>query len=189
MSATKEKEGKLVLPGDMLANAEEFLPGANTVEEGGKLYSLKVGKMNKDEKSLIMSISPVKKKIEPGPNDMVYGQVIKGDRGRFTIRIGAFKPSKQNEIYQTDMETTLKIEMARGEKYSPVRVGDYIRGHLFRSRYGLDINISGRDGGVVLAKCHKCRQELILSGNALRCENCESVETRKLAGDYGKIDI
>lgn len=189
MNATKTSDGKIVLPGDMLANAEEFLPGANTIEENGKLYSLKIGTLNKDEKSLVMSISPVKRKIEPGPNDTVYGQVVKGDKGRFVIRVGAFKPGRQNKVFKTNMDTTLKIEMGRGDKYSPVRVGDYLRGHLFRSRYGLDINISGRDGGVVLARCHKCRQELILSGNALKCENCGAVETRKLAGDYGRIDI
>ncbi len=189
MSATKKSDGKVVLPGDILAKAEEFLPGANTIEENGNLYSLKVGMMNKDERSLIMSISPVKSKIEPGPNDTVYGQVIKGDRGRFIIRIGAFSTGNKNELLETKMDTTLKIEMGRGERYSPVRVGDYIRGHLFKSRYGLDINISGRDGGVILAKCHKCRQELILSGNALKCDNCGAIETRKLAGDYGRIDI
>lgn len=189
MSMENRQKGDLVLPGDPLANAEEFLPGANTIEEAGTLYSLKVGRISKDQKTLVLSIQPAKRKIVPSANDTVYGQVVKGDRGRYSIKIGAFKPAGKSVVLETNIDSTLKIEMGRGEQYSPVRVGDYIRGHLFRSRYGMDVNISGRDGGVVLARCHKCRQELILSGNALKCDNCGSVETRKLAGDYGKIDI
>ncbi|EQD31136.1 exosome complex RNA-binding protein Csl4 [mine drainage metagenome] len=186
---TIKNEGKLVFPGDNIGNVEEYLPGDNVTEESGELIALNVGSVSEDHRDLRVSVHTAKKKLVPRPEDIVYGQIIKGDRGRFTVAIGAFKPRHSKEIYPTKLESTLKIESRRDEVSSPVRVGDYIRGKLFLSRYGMDLSISGPNLGVLLAKCQRCRQELVLENGTLKCKNCDLTEHRKIAEDYGKIDL
>ena len=179
----------LVLPGDILGTSEEFLPGRNVMDENGLLIALKPGTLVKDEKNLTVSVHSFKVTIKPKPGDVVYGQVTKSDRGKYNIAIGAFQEPGHKELIPTKMESTLKVESSRDEKFVPVRVGDYVRGKLFVSRYGTDISIGGREFGVLLAKCNNCRQMLFLENNSLKCHNCGNIESRKLAEDYGKIDL
>ncbi len=189
MAQEKEKGEKLVLPGDYIGKVEEYLPGDNVTDDSGNVVALIMGLATEDTKNLSISVKPVKKEVKPKPDDIVYGQVVKSDRGRFNVAIGAFQPRGSNLILPTKMEATLKIEQSREDRRSPVRVADYIRGRLFISRYGTDLNINGSELGVLLAKCHRCRQFLVQTQSGLRCENCQLTETRKVASDYGKIDL
>jgi exosome complex component CSL4 len=187
--AQKKNESKVVFPGDRIGNVEEYLPGDNVTEDSGKLIALKVGDLVEDPRDLKVSVKIPKKIIKPSPGDIVYGQIKKGDSGRYIVAIGAFKSRLSKELIPTKLESTLKIESRMGDRFVPVRVGDYIRGKLFLSRYGMDLSISGPDLGVLIARCQRCRQELVLEDGKLWCKNCDLTERRKLAVDYGKIDL
>jgi exosome complex component CSL4 len=184
-----KNEKRMVFPGDSIGSVEEYLPGDNVAEESGKLIALRVGDILEDPRDLRVSVKTSKKVMKPSPGDIVYGQIIKGDSGRYIVAIGAFRSSRSGELLETKLESTLKIESRRDERFPPVRVGDYIRGKLFLSRYGMDLSISGPNLGVLLAKCQRCRQELVLENGTLKCKNCDLTEQRKIASDYGKIDL
>ena len=184
-----KNENRVVFPGDRIGSVEEYLPGENVTEDSGKLIALKVGDVVEDPRDLKVSVRTSKRTLKPSPGDIVYGQIIKGDSGRYTVAIGAFKSRHSKELIPTKLESTLKIESRRDDRFVPVRVGDYIRGKLFLSRYGMDLSISSPDLGVLLAKCQRCRQDLVLENGKLWCRNCDLTEQRKMAEDYGKIDL
>lgn len=43
--------------------------------------------------------------------------------------------------------------------------------------------------GVIRSLCDRCRSELIRRGNGLYCQKCKCSTTRKLADDYGDVNI
>ena len=99
---------KFVLPGEIVSSAEEYVPGRNVDEDGGNLISLVFGTVRKDDVNLVLSIDTKKRKIWPRNGDIVYGQVIKGDRGRFTVAVGALSIGK-DELYELNLRGNLKM--------------------------------------------------------------------------------
>ncbi|MCL5437951.1 MAG: exosome complex RNA-binding protein Csl4 [Candidatus Thermoplasmatota archaeon] len=180
---------KIVLPGEIIANAEEYVPGRNVDEDSGKLISLVMGKIRKDDENLVISVESHRVKPKPGSGDIVYGIVRKGDRDRFTVSVGALQTGK-NELYELNMSGNLRVFFDRrsaGRDNISVRVGDYVRTKVYKVRDNLELSLNGPTLGTLIARCTRCRTILAKKGNDLVCNNCENVEKRRMAPDYGNI--
>lgn len=176
------------LPGDIIAKAEEYLPGFNAQEIDGQIMSLVSGKVRKDERRLTISVYPEKMKLKIKRDDTVYGQVMKADKGRFIMKIGALVSRFDNTLVDANQDATIRVQGSRDNSMSPVRVGDYVRAKVIGTgRGGVDVSIGGKNLGVLKALCHVCRNPLQLRGRTLYCDNCEHTETRKISEDYGEV--
>ena len=177
----------ILLPGDFLSTAEEYVPGGNALEENGNLYSTVAGIKKMNDDTLVADVVTGKKKVHISVGDIVYGQVIKGDRGMFFVRVGAVY-KKGKGIKEVDMVGGLRMDRDRDQGHSPeVRIGDIIRAKVTRNDSYFDITINGTRLGVIKALCYRCKNELTLTKNGLWCDNCEIYEKRKVAPDYGNV--
>ncbi|AKA48904.1 hypothetical protein IX51_07115 [uncultured archaeon] len=179
------------LPGDVLSTTEEYVPGRFTIDDQGRVISLAGGRIKRDEKNLVISVEPTKKRVMPRTGDIAYGQVIKIDGRHDTVRVGAIC-GKDNVLKEYIVDANLKSMGQRGRRgesggIPQFKVGDIIRGRFSRVSPFYEVTVSGKHFGAVKSLCSRCRKPLVEKNNALYCENCERNESRKFADDYGNV--
>lgn len=184
---TDEDNGSHVLPGDIIAKAEEYLPGFNARESDGKIVSLAAGVVRRNERRLTISVYPERSRPKIMRDDVVYGQVIKADKGRYSVRIGAKVSRTDGNLVYIKEDANLRIQGSRNNTMAPVHVTDYVRAKVMGTGRNIDVSIGGKHLGVLKALCQTCRTPLELKGRTLYCENCEHTESRKISEDYGLI--
>lgn len=183
-----EADKKVAFPGDIIATTEEYLPGRNTEEKNGEIVATKFGNIVRDDINLMISVDTGKKEFFLRKGDVVYGQVIKNDSHRYIVRVvGVFQ--RGTGLKEVDEEMQLSFGMSRRPQSDFVAVGDLIRGYVVRTGDMPEISINGNHYGVISAVCSRCRQPLVKKNITLYCENCQRTEIRKIADDYGSVDI
>ena len=190
MHNSEKNEETLVLPGDVIATAEEYVPGRNTTEINGDVISLAFGALRKDDNSLIISVSTPKKKVRLHSGQIVYGRIVKMDQRRANVKVGAVF-DKQLGLIEYNGDGSIGMSSQYGRNNEPsMHVGDIIRAKILRiGDRGLDLGIFGKNLGVLRTLCSKCRLPLVRRNSSLYCDNCERTELRKVAEDYGMINI
>ncbi len=70
------------------------------------------------------------------------------------------------------------------------RVSDIVRAKVV-SLLNANIHITFHDEnlGVLYTACHSCGSNVIKVDGRVKCVECSTVEERKLAQDYGKVDL
>ncbi len=190
MHNSEKHEETLVLPGDVIATAEEYVPGRNTTEVNGDVISLAFGALRKDDNNLTISVSTPKRKIKLHSNQIVYGRIVKMDQRRATVKVGAVFDSELG-LVEYNADGSIGMSTQHGRNNEPgMHVGDILRAKILRQGdRGLDLGIFGKNLGVLRPLCSKCRLPLVRKNSSLYCENCERTELRKVAEDYGMINI
>ena len=180
----------MVVPGDVIATAEEYVPGKNTSESEGKIISLAFGSVRKDDRNLTVSVQPLKKRSSIKTGETVYGQVYRVDQRTASVRIGAALDPETGLIqFNADGYVNLPQQYDRNSM-PPLRIGDIIRAKVMRTGdRGFELSINGRNLGVLKTLCLRCRLPMVKKDGVLYCENCEKSEVRKVAEDYGEINI
>ncbi|MGP8076392.1 MAG: RNA-binding protein, partial [Thermoplasmata archaeon] len=69
------EESKLVLPGDYLGTAEEFLPGRGTYENRGRIYASLLGTPHVDPRDRSIRVEARNGIPEIQEDDLVYARV------------------------------------------------------------------------------------------------------------------
>ena len=69
------EESKLVLPGDYLGTAEEFLPGRGTYENRGRIYASVLGTSHVDPRDRTVRVEARNAVPEIQEGDIVYARV------------------------------------------------------------------------------------------------------------------
>ncbi len=180
-------DNNFVLPGDEIGIAEEYLPGRNVADQDGKLMSLAFGNVFRDERRLVLSVRTTKEKHRARTGDIVYGQVVKDDRGTQTVRVGAFE-DRSGMLYEIDMTGLIRQPRGHNPDSAPIiKIGDYIRAKITRDGDYYDLGIMSPNLGVIIAFCSLCRTKLMRDQAVLKCPNCDHVERRKIASDYGEV--
>ena len=189
----KEKSKPVgVLPGDKLAVSEEFLPGQHTYDDSGLIRALTVGSVQKDMKNMEISVKPA---VEPEiikVDDWVTGQVEGAQANSANVHIYFLNGRPTYKDFSGML--TLKGLSGGGRgarRTTPVKMGDLVRCRVFSLLNGIiHLTIDEPDMGVVAALCGNCGKPL-LKGSATRakCDECGSVEERKLARDFGTTPI
>jgi len=183
------KSGDFVVPGEFLATVAEFIPNEGVYEKGDNVYSSRTGVVLKDADSKKISVHP-KTGVPPtlnegdiiiGTIDRIRGQIanvdiaaIRGDEGREpTVPDDSIiHISNISDDYVEEIEDELKP-------------ADIVRAKVIGlEKNSARLSIKGESLGVLVAFCSECRHEMEKSDSKLKCPNCGSVESRKIANDY-----
>lgn len=80
-------ERKVVIPGEMIVEGDEYLPGESTEKRDGKIYSLKYGLA--EEQNGLIKVIPLSGVYEPRRGNVVIGVVEGTNSAGWMIDIGA----------------------------------------------------------------------------------------------------
>ncbi len=182
-----EQVKDIVFPGDVIAKEEEYLPGRNTQDVDGNVISTAFGKVSRDDKSLVISVGTTKQAVAVKRYDIIYGKIIKILNKEAVILISGVE--KEKAIVPVATEARLKLPIPNKTMYSHiVTLGDLVRAKIISTR-PLYATIFDSELGVLKGKCTVCRRELVEENGKLYCKNCGRIEQRKIASDYGNINI
>lgn len=175
---------KVVMPGDRIGSAEEYIKGEGVYEENGELFASVAGKLViKDRIACVEGFTKIPEVVK---GDVVLGRVVdvrntmalvevvskKGESKALTNRsIGLLHVSNVDEKFVKDISEVvgyLDILKARV-------IGDNLR-----------LSTKESEMGVLKALCSSCRSEMRREGDMLKCPECGRVEKRKISSDYGK---
>jgi exosome complex component CSL4 len=181
-----KQERKLVLPGDHIGGAMEVVPGVNAYEENDEVYSLASGELVENDREVDVK---TKEKIrEPAVGMDVYCIVRKMSATKAFLDC---IPAKELDMSGSSIEISAVLPVANikhervREVRDELRVGDVLKAKIHKmSRDDVDVSIYGNEYGVVKAFCSFCRNVMVLNGDSLICNNCESKEYRKLSDEY-----
>ncbi len=182
-----EQVKDIVFPGDIIAKEEEYLSGKNTQDIDGDVISTAFGKVSRDDKSLIISVDTSRQPVIIKRYDIVYGKIIKILNKEAVILISGVV--KGNAIVPANTEARLKLPIPNKTMYSHIiTLGDLVRAKIISTR-PLYATIFDPNLGILKSKCTICRSDLVAENGKLYCRNCGRVEQRKIASDYGNINI
>jgi len=191
MKDTKRKE-MVALPGDKLAVSEEFLPGKHTYDDSGLIRALTAGSVQKDVKSMEISVKPA---VEPEiikVDDWVTGQAESAQANSANVHIYFLNGKTTHKDFSGMLSLRGFSGGGRGaRRTTPVKMGDIVRCRVVSLLNGIiHLGIDEPDMGVVAASCGNCGKPLLPgSATKVKCDECGNVEERKLARDFGTTPI
>jgi exosome complex component CSL4 len=180
----------LVLPGDLLGTAEEFVAGYGTYEENGRVYAALFGHSHVDPQARAITVKALHAIPRLTDGDLVYVRVseIKSAMAICTILSSA----ATNRAVPGAPEGTIHISKAR-EGYTETLntefgVGDIALAKVIQGRPSVKLTTAPPQLGVVSARCQTCHAVLTLDEKGgLHCLRCGASERRKVAHDYGAL--
>ena len=183
---------KLVLPGDQLSTSEELLPGDGTFEEDGIIRAARIGTYTVDEKHRTAQVKPLSSTpVMLQKGDIVIAKVTMS-KSTMIIADVIHVVGKKRSI-SSDSDATLYVkEIAQGfikEASTEYKPQDYIRAKVIQVKPSVQLSTKDRNLGAIRALCSKCRHSLIKKTHGLECENCGNKEHRRIADDYGALDL
>ncbi|MCX8208518.1 MAG: exosome complex RNA-binding protein Csl4 [Sulfolobales archaeon] len=186
-----EKSGELknvVVPGDLIGVAEEFIPGPGTYEMNYQIRSAIVGRVVKDLRSKVVHIEPLKALKIPQPGAIVLAVVTEIREDFARVKIMAVNNVFTHYHFTGMLHVTQVVEKVGEVKhmFNYVRLGDLVRARVLNHAPPYLLSIRDPKLGVVLASCSKCGTALRLHGERLKCPQCGNVETRKIGHGYGE---
>jgi exosome complex component CSL4 len=174
---------ELVLPGDYLGAAEEFLPGRGTYEDGGRIYASLLGRPSFDSSDRTIRVQARNSVPEIAEGDLVYARVeelktamaICVVLSTATSRRGV--PGKPEATVHVSKVKDGYTESLSGE----FAVGDILLAKVLQGRPSIKLSTAAPTLGVVSARCQVCHALLRLDGQTPVCPRCGHQERRKLA--------
>jgi exosome complex component CSL4 len=182
-------EPRLVVPGDLLGTAEEFVPGQGTYEDNGRIYSALLGRSRVDPRTHSISVDAVHAVPMPREGERILGRVDEIKSAMAIVSVlaspttgrtvpgapeGTIHVSKVKDGYTESLQT----------EFAP---GDIVLAKVIQSRPGLKLSTAAPELGVVSARCQRCHGILGPPGRGgeLVCPRCGNRERRKAAREYG----
>ncbi len=182
-------EIKSVLPGDEVAVEEEYLASDGTYNEDGVIYASQVGELELDLEEMTATVRSHNPPNVLREGDIVFAVIADTRSTMATADVVAKDGSLRDvggETYGTIHVS--KISPAYTEDVSKeLRKTDMVRARVLQVKPSLQLTTRDANLGVVMARCRRCRGELVRKGKMLYCEECDRKFTRKLANDYGKV--
>ncbi|MBN1280111.1 MAG: exosome complex RNA-binding protein Csl4 [Candidatus Thermoplasmatota archaeon] len=183
---------KLVMPGDQLSTSEELLPGDGTFEENGIIKAARIGTYVVNEKHRTAEVKPatsVPVMLKKG--DLVIGRVNSTRSTMIIVEVVHVVGKRRSVSGDTDATIHVK-EIAPGyikDASTEYKNEDFIRAKVIQVTPSIQLQTKDRNLGAIKALCTKCRHPLIKKSQGLECENCGHKEHRRIADDYGALDI
>ena len=186
------KEGSVVMPGDVVAMAEELMPGDGTFQDDGAIRSSVIGRFKVDRKKMLAIVEPLTEKpLVLKEGDTVICEV-KQWMDNLVLTDIIHVAGKKRQI-AGEHDAALFIANISDEfvthPSTKYRIGDIIRAKVIKVDPLIQISTKGKELGVIKAFCTNCRKPLIKKGNTLECPVCGRKEERKIADDYGMGNI
>jgi exosome complex component CSL4 len=180
-------EKRMVYPGEELGGEEEFLAGPGTYVEDGKILSAQVGVLSYNEKEHMVFVEPSKPTNQVRDGDVVIAVVDDLKSSMVTLTI-----ERIEDVDRVVMgETHAAIHVAKcsndyvRELEDVYRITDVVRAKVIQAAPSVQLETRDDEFGVIKARCHVCRQPMVLKDRRLWCEECERWEDRKLSNRYG----
>ena len=174
---------RLVLPGDYLGAAEEFLPGRGTYENRGRIYASVLGTPVVDPRDRTVRVEARNAIPELQEGDLVYARVdeLKAVMAVCTV----LTTSSSRRAVPGAPEGTVHISKAK-EGYTETlagefAVGDVLLAKVLQPRPSIKLSTQAATLGVVAARCQVCHALLVAGPKDLTCPRCGNREHRKLA--------
>lgn len=189
---TLPKTVRRVLPGDEVAQAEEYIAGEGTYEDkNGKVYASAMGDLEVDEAEKMVKVVPSNPPIVLIEGDTVIADVTDVKPAMAICSIVS-QVGKRREVSSETLSAVHVSKIASSyveDAGDLLRPGDLIRGKVIQALPSVQLTTSGPHLGVLRALCTSCRQPLGLKGEELYCERCERTEVRKVADDYRDFEV
>jgi len=174
---------KLVLPGDYLGAAEQYLPGRGTYEDRGRIYASILGTPRVDARDQSVHVDPKNAIPSLEEGDLVYAHVDELKTAMAVCTIVGTTTSRRT--VPGAPEGTIHISKAK-EGYTEswdgeIAVGDIVLARILQARPSIKLSTAAGPLGVVSARCQACHALLTLGPKELVCPRCGHQERRKLA--------
>jgi exosome complex component CSL4 len=184
-------EKRSVLPGEEVAESEEYLPAEGTYEEDGKVFAAMMGELQLDLDEKVARVVPFNPMAELKPGDFVFCAVTDVKNCMAICEVVAIE-GKEREI-TGDTSGTIHISKLSSDYVQDasreVRPSDIIRAKVLQAKPSVQLTTVGSHLGVVKALCKRCRAPMTRKEKGLYCANCERNESRKIADDYGDVEF
>jgi exosome complex component CSL4 len=175
----------LVLPGDYIGAAEEYLPGHGTYENRGRIYASVLGTPKVDPRDRTVRVEARNGIPEVTEGNLVYARVEELKTAMLICALLGLAGSKRR--LPGEPEGTVHISKAREgytESFSgEFAVGDVILARVLQAKPSVKLTTAPAPLGVVAARCQVCHA-LLSPGeksNEMVCPRCGNVERRKMA--------
>jgi exosome complex component CSL4 len=185
------KEKRPVLPGEEVAEVEEFLPAEGTYEEDGKVFAALMGELELDHDERTAAVRPYNPMAELNPGEAVFC-VVTDVRNCMAICEVVAVEGKERAV-TGDTNGTIHISKLASDYTQDVgremRPSDIIRAKVLQAKPSVQLTTASDHFGVIKALCRRCRAPMVRVERGLYCNNCERNETRKIADDYGDVNF
>jgi exosome complex component CSL4 len=179
---------RLVVPGDLLGTAEEFVPGRGTYEHDGRIYAALLGHSRVDPSSRSVSVHALHSIPELDSGDLIVGRVEELKSAMAIVEILSAYPSPRT--VPGEPEGTIHVSKVKdgytenlNDELAP---GDLVLARILENHPSIKLTTAPPSLGVVAARCQRCHATLeLLRGSELVCPRCGNREHRKISSDYG----
>ena len=185
------KTKRPVLPGEEVAEAEEFLPAEGTYEENGKIFAAFAGVLELDNDEHIAAVKAYNETAELKAGDSVFCEVTDVRSMMAICEVIAIEGRERAPAGDTNgtihvSKLSMEYTQDAGREMRP---SDLIRAKVIQGKPSVQLTTASDHFGVVKALCRRCRAPMVRREKALYCSNCERTETRKIADDYGDVSF
>jgi exosome complex component CSL4 len=174
---------KLVLPGEYIGAAEQFLPGRGTYEDGGRIYASLLGVPAVDPGDRTVRVEPRNAVPEVREGDLVYARVDELKTAMAVCTVLSTLTSRRQ--VPGAPEGTVHISKAKDgytESLSgEFAIGDVLVARVLQAHPGIKLTTAPAPLGVVAARCQVCHGLLTLGAKEAVCPRCGHREHRKFA--------
>jgi|YelNatPaOPRAMG01_1025707.scaffolds.fasta_scaffold08714_10 exosome complex component CSL4 len=180
---------EVVVPGEYLGVAEEFLPGPGAYEFDYRLRAAVIGQVVRDRLSKVVSVRPFKVPRLPQQGAIVVAVITEVREDFARSRIFTVNNTPLSYTFTGILHAAQIAERASEVKqiYEHLKIGDLVRARVLNRAPPYLLSTRDPKLGVVLASCSKCGATLRLAGDKLVCPQCGNTEKRKIAQGYGKL--
>lgn len=182
---------EIVVPGDKVGTVEEVIPGRGTFEDNGTVYAKGLGKFNLDMEEMKASVRTIKTPATIKKRDIIIA-VVKDIRNSMVVARAVHIVGNNRSIAGETIASLHVSKVSRDyvqDIRQMYRVGDYIRALVIQAKPSVQITTDSKDFGVLRALCMICRTPMKRKDNSLKCPECGRIETRKMAGDFGNLNL
>ena len=175
---------KQKIPGEKIAQIEEYLPGENTFEDNDVIRATTIGGIKLDPTERLASINRQKQITVPKVGDIIIGVVEANLPSMIAIMIKFVNGKK----VKSDLECVCvtrhirKKNVALAQDVVKVEIISHINGTIHAS-------MDSQELGVLFTKCRKCYGKVVKIRDAVKCKDCGWIDDRKLSLDFGKTEF
>lgn len=186
LKSSKRESGQIVLPGELIAVIEEFIPDTGTYVKDGAIYSSAVGRTLLDLLNKRVHVHSLIHRVRvPEVDDVVLGQVSKVQKQNASIRIYQINEDQLSNFFTGLLHISDVQSEYVDSMFDICKPTDIIRGKMVSKKNGTyHLSTKGRNLGVVFAFCSACGHMLDQKQRRMHCNQCGRIEKRKTAPDY-----
>ena len=172
------------IPGEKIAQIEEYLPGENTFEDNDVIRATTVGSINLDSNERLASIQRQKQITVPKVGDIIIGVVEANLPSMIAIMIKFVNGTKMN----SDLECVCVTRHIRKKNIALAK--DIVKAEIISHINGtIHASIDSPELGVLFTKCRKWFGTVVKMRDAVKCKDCGWIDDRKLSLDFGKTEF